>query len=131
VEYTTGPSNDTPVAAVNKIHIGDIEASNYYSEKKKWKTIMNLIAHDSNENVVPNAEISGNWSSVTTTNGACIIDISDSCQITTPPIWNTDVMVTFTVDNVSHANMYYDPSVNHDLDGDSDGSSITVFFPDF
>jgi hypothetical protein len=34
--------------------------------------------------------------------------------------------VTFTVNAVTHATLTYSSSSNHDLDGDSNGSAITV-----
>ena len=35
--------------------------------------------------------------------------------------------VDFTVDNVSHATLGYDAAENHDPDGDSDGTTLTVY----
>jgi hypothetical protein len=37
--------------------------------------------------------------------------------------------VTFAVDGVAHSSLTYDATDNHDPDGDSDGTSITVSKP--
>ena len=69
------------------------------------------------------------WSGGTSRTNACITDINGNCSITSFPIWNSDEIVIFTVDNVSHATMSYDSSINHDPDGDSNGTVITVYRP--
>jgi hypothetical protein len=109
--------------------MGDIDGSSYSSGKKKWKATVNLKVHDSNEDTVVNAEISGTWRGGTSGNDACITDINGNCSVTSPPVFNSNTTVTFTVDNVSHTTMSYDPSINHDPDGDSDGSNIKVDSP--
>jgi hypothetical protein len=37
--------------------------------------------------------------------------------------------VVLTVEGVSHATLSYDPAANHDPDGDSDGTSISIHSP--
>ena len=37
--------------------------------------------------------------------------------------------VTFTVTDVEHSSLPYDPTLNHDPDADSDGTTITVSKP--
>lgn len=37
--------------------------------------------------------------------------------------------VTFTISNISHATLTYDPAANNDPDGDSNGTAITVRKP--
>ena len=37
--------------------------------------------------------------------------------------------VTFAVTSISHASYTYEPATNHDPDGDSNGTSITIAAP--
>jgi parallel beta-helix repeat protein len=106
------------VTLTNEIHIGNIKGITDPLGKKKWKATVILTVQDSNDNTVSNAEINGTWSGGTSGAVVCITDINGICSITSPAIWRSDE-VTFTVDNVSHATMPYDPSMNH-------ATSITV-----
>jgi hypothetical protein len=96
-----------------EIHIGNIDGRSDSSGKKKWKATVILTVHDSNEDTVSNAEISATWSGGTSGTDVCTTDINGNCSMTSPPIWDSDLSVDFTVDNVTHATMPYDPSMNH------------------
>jgi len=49
--------------------------------------------------------------------------------VTASGINNKNSTVTFTVGGITHASMTYQSSGNHDPDGDSTGTQITVLKP--
>ena len=108
------------------VHMYDIDGIGELSGKKKWKATVILRVHDSQDRLVANAEISGTWSGGTSHTSSCITDINGECSVTSRPIPNSEMTVTFTVDNVSHVTMSYDAAANHDDEGDSNGTVIEV-----
>jgi len=126
----TGSDQVTITVTVSgSVHIYDMDRIGEASGKKKWKATVILRVHDSAENPVTNGEISGTWSGGISGTSSCIIDINGECSVTSRPIPNSEMTVTFTVDNVSHATMSYDAAANHDDEGDSDGTVIGVNRP--
>jgi hypothetical protein len=59
----------------------------------------------------------------------CLTDGSGLCSLSYGGIGTEIASLTFTVDDVTHATLSYDASANGDPDGDSDGTSITVYKP--
>ena len=69
------------------------------------------------------------WSAGSSGSGTCVTNASGRCTVTSPKINNNKASVTLTVDDVVHATYGFDSGANHDPDGDSDGTSITVGRP--
>ena len=73
------------------------------------------------------------WSGIKTYVGGsaeCTTDVNGECSVMTgDEIPKNNDPVTFIVDSVTHVTMTYDPTANHDADGDSDGTSITISKP--
>jgi hypothetical protein len=76
--------------------------------------------------LLSNATVSGTWSGGTSGPASCITNSSGQCQVNTGDMKKNKKTVTFTVNNVTHATYTYNAAANHDPDGDSDGTSITV-----
>jgi hypothetical protein len=111
--------------------VGDLDASTKALGKKAWKATVAVSVHDEAENPLANASVSGSWSSGNPLGEAsCITDRNGQCSVTSPKLPSSTSSVTFSVDNVTHATVSsYDTAANHDPDGDSDGTSITVSAP--
>ena len=110
------------------MHVGDLDGSST-AKGSRWNATVAITVHDASENAVSNATVSGSWSAGASGSGSCVTDASGQCSITLSKINQSSASVTFTVDNVTHASIAYDPGSNHDPDGDSNGTSITVLMP--
>ena len=58
--------------------------------------------------------------------GSCTTDNNGQCTVSKTNIKGNVGSVTYTVNNVTHSSSTYDPGINDDPDGDSDGTTITV-----
>ena len=88
---------------------------------------MTVVIHDTNHQLLANAIVSGAWSE----SGAgaqieCTTSGSGSCTVTSGNLRKKVGETTFTVNDVSFSGETYASGDNHDPDGDSDGSAITV-----
>ncbi len=120
----------TPEPGGDTMHIGDLDGSSaWIGWGFKWEATVTITVHDANHNPVSNATVYGSWSDGATGDATCTTDSSGMCAVTSPKIKSRIGSTTFTVDNVTHATLTYDPAANHDPDGDSDGVSITVNRP--
>ncbi|MDP9353231.1 MAG: hypothetical protein M3P51_17055, partial [Chloroflexota bacterium] len=69
--------------------------------------------------------VSGKWSYSTST-VSCKTDSTGKCRITSGRISKNTSSVSFTVTGISRGSDTYDTTKNHDPDGDSDGTTITI-----
>jgi PKD repeat protein len=108
------------------MHVGDLDGSSAIV-RNKWNAAVMVTVHDADEGPVANATVSGAWSGGVVGTGTCSTDGSGQCQVVRTGISNKLASVIFTVENVTHSSLAYDPAANHDPDGDSDGTAITVY----
>ncbi len=127
----TGAEAPTPTPSVapisSGIHIGKlIQHVKELGKGAKVKVSVELNVHDSSHDLIAGASVSGLWSD---TSGpiACTTGATGSCVFETGPL-DVPGSVTFTVTGITYEGHDYEPAVNHDADGDSDGTSITVSF---
>jgi thermitase len=117
--FTPGPT----------MHVGDLDGSNVSIVPDLWRAIVVIAVHNSNETGVAKATVTGTWSGGYTGTGSCTTTNAGTCSIFSAKISLSASSLTFTVTGVTHASLSYDASANHDPDGDSDGTSITVLRP--
>ncbi|MEX1157387.1 MAG: hypothetical protein WEC79_00475, partial [Thermomicrobiales bacterium] len=110
----------------SSLHVGDLDGSST-SLGSNWNATVTARVHDSNEGAVSNATVTGSWS--TGGSSECVTSGDGICNVTSPNLRKRIGSTTFTVTDVTHATLTYSPSANHDPDGDSDGTSITVSKP--
>ncbi len=116
----------TVVAVV--MHVGDLDGSSAAAPRNRWNATVTITVHDASENPVANATVSGSWS--VGGGGSCTTDAAGQCNVTKNNIKDREASATFTVAEVTrHAGDVYDSGANHDPDGDSDGTSITILNP--
>lgn len=120
-----------PNATATEVHVGDLDGTQQ-NDGATWTAMVGVTVHDDTEGLVADATVtcsyvsergavSGTVSGATDGNGNVFLSITG--------IPKRDGFVTFTVDNISHAELSYDAADNHDPDGDSNGSTITVSKP--
>lgn len=127
LDLSTGPltsaaGNPNPI-----VHVGDLDATNT-GGKSGWRATITITLHDGNHGPVSGATVSGAWSDGYSGNSSCTTGTNGQCGVTSGNIPKRKTSATFTVTNVSGA-LTYQSSSNHDPDGDSNGTSITVFRP--
>ena len=126
----TTPPTPTPTATPNPTdHVGDLDGSATPAGGGKWNATITITVEDANHNPVANATVSGQWSAGTSGSGSCVTNVSGQCTVTKNNISKNSSSVTFTVTDVAHATYSYTSPDNHDPDGDSNGTAITVNKP--
>jgi serine protease AprX len=88
-----------------------------------------ITVHDSSHLPVSSATVSVSWSGGFSGSGSCTTNASGQCSVTSGSIRKRNSSTAMTVINVTHAVRTYNSSNNHDPDGDSNGTTITVTKP--
>ncbi len=120
----------SPFQSGPSVHVGNMEGIGARASAKQWKATVTVQVHDSNHIPVSGAAISGVWSNLSTGSATCTTDAAGQCSIAQTGLVRSRVSsVTFSVSSITHASLTYDPAANHDLDGDSNGTSIAIAGP--
>jgi hypothetical protein len=107
------------------MHVGDLDGTATQVGGNRWRANVTITVHNAAHGPVSNATVSGSW---TGTGGptTCVTNANGQCTLTSNRIRNNVPSVQFTVNNLTHASLTYSPGANHDPDGDSNGTVITV-----
>ena len=108
------------------MHIGDLDGVGT-NQKGSWTASVTVRVHNANHGPVANATVSGSWSIGGT--GSCTTDSSGQCILSRTTIPRKTQSVMFTIFNVTKSPYLYSQVDNHDPDGESNGTSITVRSP--
>ena len=87
-----------------------------------------IAVHDAGHQPVSNATVSGDWSGAFSGADLCTTDSSGQCSVTSGGIRKRYKKTSFTVNDVIDS-VTYESENNHDPDGDSNGTIITVSKP--
>jgi hypothetical protein len=109
------------------MHVGDIDASKTLRNGGTWTATVTVTVHDASNNPVSGVLVSGSWSDGTT--ASCTTGSSGTCALPVKTIGKRTTSITFTVTNLTRSGYTYQSSANHDPDGDSNGTTITVTKP--
>jgi subtilisin family serine protease len=111
------------------LHCGDLDGV-ATSSGSNWKATVTVLIHDTNHQPVSGATVTGTWSGGTSgTPPSVITDANGKASFTTGSLVKRIGSVTFSISNVTHSTWPYDSASNHDPDGDSNGTIITVIKP--
>ena len=128
-------SNDSESTTVlvketaSNVHVGDLDGSTHVKGKSgKWEAFVAVTMHDENESPVAEATVSGTWGGAAGGTVSGVTGGDGKVTFSTGEM-NEGSSATFTVEHVTHAALTYDATLNHDPDGDSDGTSIIVSKP--
>jgi large repetitive protein len=105
------------------MHVGDLDGAST-SQQSRWTATVTVTVHDSTHAPVANAVVSGSWNDGGT--GSCTTTSSGQCAVSRSGIRKTAASVSFSVTNVARAPFVYTPTSNHDADGSSDGTTISI-----
>ena len=119
----TPEPSETPEPEI-VIHVGNIDGA-AFSQGSEWTANVQITVHTQDELPMTGVSVIGEWD-----NGSevalCVTGDDGTCTLTSPPNRKRNKRITFTLTNLSHSMATYDSSANHDPDGDSDGTTITV-----
>lgn len=115
----------TTVTVDNRLHVGDLDGSATQGSPY-WTATVQIEVHDILHTPVPNASISGSWSNANSGATACMTSGIGRCSVSAQ-VHKKNVSTTFMVGNVQPGS--YQSIANHDPDGDSNGTSITINRP--
>jgi hypothetical protein len=126
-EYSNTASATTDQASL--VHVGDIDGVSSPANRNRWDATVSITVHDASEQAVVGAAVSGDWSGGGSGSDTCVTDSNGLCNITKANIKSNVSNVTFTVTDIAKDATVYQSADNHDPDGDSDGTSITINQP--
>lgn len=107
------------------LHVGDLDGATT-DQGKTWTATVTVTVHDAAEEPVSGADLAGTWTAATGQGtAACTTGADGTCRVEFSGIHKHDKNATYTVDDVA-GELTYIADDNHDPDGDSDGSSITI-----
>ncbi|MBI2189595.1 MAG: Ig-like domain-containing protein [Acidobacteria bacterium] len=107
------------------LHVGDLDRS-ATRQVGTWTATVTIAIHDATHAPLAGAAVSGSWSSGATGTASCTTAAGGACTVSRTGIRNRTSSVTFTVTSVIRTGLSWAPAENHDPDGDSSGTSITI-----
>ena len=110
-----------PTAA--SMHVGDLDGSRS-ANKKSWTAKVAVAVHDDAHKTVLGAVVTGRWTSGAS--ASCRIGSKGNCSVSASSIPLGTTSVTFTVTGITKTGVVYDSTANHDVDGGTNGTTITV-----
>jgi len=124
---TTVTVND----ASSVIHIGDLDGS-ASRNGSNWSVTVEITVHDANHNPLNGATVVGHWSQLGTNSNTCTtgdLGGNGTCVVLFPSLKRSVTFVNFTVVSVTLPDRTYDRTLNHDVDGSSNGTTVRVNRP--
>jgi thermitase len=125
--------SDTVVVTVNPFaasstHVGDLDSS-ASGNKSAWTARVTITVHNTIHQIVAGAVVSGTWSGGATGTGTCTTGAGGTCSIVSASLRKRDNTATFTVSGITASGLSYSVNQNHEPDGDSTGTAITIAKP--
>jgi hypothetical protein len=111
------------------MHVGNLDGSSAAQNRNRWRATVAITVHDANEGLLSGVAVSGTWGNGTSGSGSCTTAADGTCSIVSSTITNQQTSVSFTVSDLSLSGYTYQPSDNHDPEGDSNGTTITIAVP--
>jgi hypothetical protein len=113
---------------IQPMHVGDLDGM-AVNQGPKWKGTVVVTLHDPAHQPVAGASVSGAWSGGFTGTATATTDANGQCMFATGLIPRSSTSATFSVTGALNPSFSYAGGTNHDPDGDSNGTSISVTRP--
>jgi PKD repeat protein len=111
------------VTLQSDMHVGDLDRARTV-QQSTWTATVTIGVHGSSHDPVASVSVNGSWNNGTT--AACTTNASGQCVVSRAGIPKNTGSVIFTITNLTRPTFMYKPADNHDPDGDSNGTAITV-----
>jgi hypothetical protein len=130
----TPTASATPTATLTPatipMHAGDLDGTKQATSASKWSATVTITVHGASDAAVPGAAVTGRWSNGATGTATCTTGAGGACSVSKTGLSRSKTpSVTFNVTGISKTGYSYQSIANHDQDGDSDGTQITVARP--
>src|SRR5881409_1510884 len=115
----------------NVIHIGNLDSMTTRSGSQ-WSATVEITVHDADHNPLNGATVVGHWSVLGLNSNTCTtgdLGGNGTCIVPFPSLKKSVLSVNLTVVSVTMPGRTYDRTLNHDPDGDSNGTTIRVNRP--
>ena len=112
-----------PPSAV--VHIGDLDATAAAVSRKTWRATVVAVAHDAQHAPLAGVTIAAHWSGGYVANASCTTDSTGACSLRSGNV-NVKNSVRLDVTGMSKSGATYDATANHDPDGSSNGTTVSV-----
>jgi len=133
------PSNDqasttsqvNPPGTGNGIHVGDLDGVSS-TNGNRWSATVEVTVHDAGHAPINGATVRGVWNPSGLASDECTtgeLGGNGTCIFLFPYIRNRVASVTFTVTSITMTGRTYLAAENHDVDGSSNGTVVTVRRP--
>ena len=122
----TGTVTVTVSATPRQMHVTDLDAA-ATRQTTRWTAKVTIRVRNSSGGAVSNVVVRGTWS--TGDSVTCNTGTAGNCTVTKSKIGNSRTSVTFKVTAATKTGWAYLASANFDVEGDSNGTLITVFRP--
>ena len=130
VTAPTPPPPPPPAPTPSTVAIGDLDGSSATTSKRRWQATVTIVVVDDVGNRVSNTTVRGSWSGGYSGSGSCTTDGIGTCKVASGEISRKKSSATFTVsDIINYSGLTYNAALNSDPDGDSNGTSISVYKP--
>ncbi|MCI0419610.1 MAG: S8 family serine peptidase [Acidobacteria bacterium] len=111
-------------------HVGDLDGASASINPNNWRATVTIAVHSATHTAVSGATVTGTWSAGSAGSGSCTTGTDGRCSVSSANLSKKKVSsVIFSVAGVTHPSFSYNSAANHEPDGDSTGSSITVSKP--
>jgi hypothetical protein len=114
------------VLPLPRIHVGDLDGA-ATKGSGTWTASATVRVDTAAHGTQAQATVRGTWSSGAS--GTCVTGGSGTCAVSSGAIPRSAKAAAFTVTSVTAGPAIYVPAANHDPDGDSTGTSITIARP--
>jgi serine protease AprX len=129
-DLSRGPAGSNPPPPPpppTTMHVGDLDGEREQVAARRWLARVTIRVHDEADTSLEGVLVRARWNSSSTT-VSCTTNANGVCRISKR--WaNSRAQVTFTVVSLAAAGLTYEAADNHDPDGDSTGTSISVARP--
>jgi len=110
------------------MHVGDLDGAGQPAKGGSWRSVVTVSAHSDAHAPLANVTVTGQWSGGVSGGASCTTNGSGQCTLSSPKSKKAST-ITLSVTGMTGASYLYDGGANHDPDGDSDGTTITVNRP--
>jgi serine protease AprX len=129
VDLSTGPVGGTPPPPPPPpptMHVGDLDGARALV-RRAWTATVTVTVHDGSHAPLAGVTVTGTWGG---RNGSmsCVTAAAGTCSVTRQ-LANRLMSATFTITGLAGNGSSYTAAANHDPDGDSTGTAITVLHP--
>jgi subtilisin family serine protease len=112
------------------LHVGDLDGATVINTSTRYTINITVAVHNGSHGPVSGVTVTGNWSGATTGGVSCKTTAAGTCVLSKGNLLRGSGTVTLTIAGLAFSPTgLYVPGSNHDPDGDSNGSVISVVGP--